>query len=34
MPGEMPDLAASVDAVRAVKAAGERAPERAPARAK
>jgi uroporphyrin-III C-methyltransferase len=34
MPGEMPDLAASVDAVRAVKAAGERVPESAPARAK
>jgi uroporphyrin-3 C-methyltransferase len=29
MPGETPDLAASLDAVRALKAAGERAPERA-----
>jgi len=34
MPGEMPDLAASVDAIRALKAASERAPERAPARAR
>ncbi|HEX6136278.1 MAG TPA: uroporphyrinogen-III C-methyltransferase [Casimicrobiaceae bacterium] len=34
MPGEMPDLAASLDAVRLLKAAAERAPERAPARAK
>ena len=29
MPGEMPDLAASLDAVRALKAAAERAPDRA-----
>jgi uroporphyrin-3 C-methyltransferase len=34
MPGEMPDLAASVDAVRTLKAIAERMPERAPARAK
>jgi uroporphyrin-III C-methyltransferase len=34
MPGEMPDLSASLDAVRLLKSAGERAPERAPARAK
>jgi hypothetical protein len=30
----MPDLAASLDAVRTLKAIGERTPERAPARAK
>jgi uroporphyrin-3 C-methyltransferase len=34
MPGETPDLAASLDAVRLLKAASERAPERMPARAK
>jgi uroporphyrin-3 C-methyltransferase len=34
MPGEMPDLAASLDAVRTLKAIGERTPDRAPARAK
>jgi uroporphyrin-3 C-methyltransferase len=34
MPGEMPDLSGSLDAVRLLKSAGERAPERAPARAK
>jgi uroporphyrin-III C-methyltransferase len=32
MPGEMPDLAASLDAVRNLKAVAERTPERAPAR--
>lgn len=34
MPGEIPDLSQSLDAVRTLKAAGERAPERAAARAK
>jgi uroporphyrin-3 C-methyltransferase len=34
MPGEMPDLSASLDAVRALKTVAERAPERAAARAK
>lgn len=34
MPGEMPDLAASLDAVRALKAVADRVPERAAARAK
>lgn len=34
MPEEMPDLAASVEAVRALKAVGDRTPERAAARAK
>ncbi len=33
MPGAMPDLARSLDAVRALKAAAERVPEHAPARA-
>ena len=33
MPGEMPDLTASLDAVRTLKAFGDRSPERAPARA-
>jgi uroporphyrin-3 C-methyltransferase len=34
MPGEIPDLSQSLDAVRTLKAAGERVPERAAARAK
>ncbi len=34
MPTELPDLSASVDAVRALKSAGDRVPERAAARAK
>lgn len=34
MPGEMPDLAASIDAVRALKAVADRVPDHAPARAK
>ena len=34
MPGEMPDLAGSLDAVRALKAVTDRTPERAAARAK
>jgi uroporphyrin-3 C-methyltransferase len=34
MPGEMPDLAASLDAVRTLKAVADRTPERAAARAK
>jgi uroporphyrin-3 C-methyltransferase len=34
MPGDMPDLSASLDAVRLLKSAGERVPERAPARAR
>ncbi|MEO8536004.1 MAG: uroporphyrinogen-III C-methyltransferase [Betaproteobacteria bacterium] len=34
MPGELPDLAASLDAVRTLKAVAERVPERAAARAK
>jgi uroporphyrin-3 C-methyltransferase len=34
MPAELPDLAASLDAVRTLKSAGERTPERATARAK
>jgi len=34
MPGEMPDLTASLDAVRSLKAAADRTPERAAARAK
>lgn len=34
MPGEIPDLSQSLEAVRTLKAAGERAPERAAARAK
>lgn len=34
MPAELPDLSASVDAVRALKSAGDRVPERAAARAK
>ena len=34
MPAELPDLAASVEAVRALKSAGDRVPERAAARAK
>ncbi|MEP7058012.1 MAG: uroporphyrinogen-III C-methyltransferase [Caldimonas sp.] len=34
MPGEMPDLAASIDAVRTLKAVADRTPERAAARAK
>ena len=34
MPGDMPDLGASLDAVRALKVDSERIPERAPARAK
>ena len=34
MPGEMPDLAASLDAVRNLKAVAERTPERAAARAR
>jgi uncharacterized protein HemX len=34
MPGEMPDLAASIDAVRMLKAVADRVPDHAPARAK
>jgi hypothetical protein len=34
MPGEMPDLGASIDAVRDLKAAADRVPDHAPARAK
>ena len=34
MPGEMPDLAPSIDAVRTLKAVADRAPDHAPARAK
>jgi uroporphyrin-3 C-methyltransferase len=34
MPGEIPDLAASLDAVRSLKAVADRTPERAAARAK
>ena len=34
MPAELPDLSASIDAVRALKSAGDRVPERAAARAK
>lgn len=34
MPGEMPDLTASLDAVRSLKAVADRTPERAAARAK
>ena len=34
MPGEMPDLAGSLDAVRTLKAVAERTPERAAAQAK
>jgi len=34
MPGEMPDLAASIDAVRTLKAVADRVPDHAPAPAK